>query len=103
MVQQLFTKQPSERYGGSSPSPSVNFKVGDVVEIIDHAMFPKGKQFTIKNIRKCISDPNHSCYPCPGLIEFVEVAGRSHCFGYNEGKEDRYLCKLADFNLELPL
>lgn len=77
-------------------------KKGDVVEIIDHADFPAGKQFTIKKIRKC-QNIHTFCESCPGQIELVEMPGYNHCFGWTFNNKDYYLCKLADFNLELPL
>ena len=74
------------------------FKPGDIVEILDHWEFPTGKQFTIKNIYRCTCKPDIGC---PGKIEFLEVPGRSHCFGY--ANPEHYLCRPANFILELPL
>lgn len=76
-----------------------NFEVGDIVEILDHAMFLKGRQFTIKNITSC-KIGGGICRSCPGQFEFEEVPG-NHCFGYEN--PERLLCKHADFKLELPL
>jgi len=81
----------------------MNFKIGDIIEILDHFEFPKGKQYTIKNIKNCSSKDLYHCATCPGLIELEGVSRKSHCFGYldEETNEDRYHCKLADFVLEI--